>query len=752
MSTDPQPQSAGHHSNHEGALARLGRASARHGWRTVFAWVAATVAIVAATATLGGTLVDEFTIPNSDAQRAVDLLEQRFPARAGDSATVVLAVDDGTLRAGDSRATVERALDAAKAIPGVTSVGDPFAVDGGDVSKDGRIAYADVQFDTPSFEVPKSSVDQLEHDITAAVGGGPVSAEFTGSVILNSETPEMGMSELIGLTAAMVILLIVFGSFVAMGLPILLALVSVGIGLALLLLGASLTNFNTITPTLATMIGLGVGIDYALFIVTRFRQALHDGLSSEDAAAAAVATAGRAVVFAGTTVAISISSLAVVGLDFITKLGLGAAMTVIVAVIAAITLLPAVLSLLGERVDRGRLPFIRPADDSLAARQRSLPARWARVVTRRPWTSMVATVAVLGALALPVGWIHLGAADAGSNPTSSTTRRAYDLLAEGFGPGFNGPLLIAVDQRGAPETAERLAALIRDEPGVASVAKPAANDAGDAAQVIVYPATPPDSEATKRLVDRLRSDTLPAALARTNAQAYVGGSTAAFEDIAAKVLGRFPLFLLVVVGITFLMLSMAFRSVVIALKAALTTMLSALAAAGVLVAVFQFGWGQSLIGLDSTGPIESFLPVIVFAILFGLSMDYEVFLVSRIREEYVHGDAARPAIVDGMAAIGRVVVAAAAIMTVVFLAFVLGPDRAIKEFGVALGAAIAIDAFLVRLVLVPALMWLLDERAWYMPRWLDRILPNLTIEPPVTAERETPPKGKPAYASGGGQS
>ena len=278
------------------------------------------------------------------------------------------------------------------------------------------------------------------------------------------------------------------------------------------------------------------------------------------------------------------------------------------------------------------------------------------------------------------------------------------------------------------------------------------NDAGDAAQVIVYPATPPDSEATKRLVDRLRTDTLPAALARTNAQAYVGGSTAAFEDIAAKVLGRFPLFLLVVVGITFLMLSMAFRSVVIALKAALTTMLSALAAAGVLVAVFQFGWGQSLIGLDSTGPIESFLPVIVFAILFGLSMDYEVFLVSRIREEYVHGDAARPAIVDGMAAIGRVVVAAAAIMTVVFLAFVLGPDRAIKEFGVALGAAIAIDAFLVRLVLVPALMWLLDERAWYMPRWLDRSLPNLTIEPPVTAERETPPKGKPAYASGGGQS
>jgi RND superfamily putative drug exporter len=752
VSTDPQLQSAGHHNRHEGALARLGRASARHGWRTVLAWVAATVAIIAATATFGGTLVDEFTIPNSDAQRAVDLLEQRFPARAGDSATVVLAVNGGTLSGAASRAAVEQALEAAKQIPGVKSVGDPFAADGGDVSADGRIAYADVQFSKPAFEVPAASIDRLEHDVAAAVDGTPVTAEFTGSVILNSETPETGVSELLGLAAAMVILLVVFGSVVAMGLPILLALVSVGIGLALLLLGASLTNFNTITPTLATMIGLGVGIDYALFIVTRFRQALHDGLSSEDAAAAAVSTAGRAVIFAGTTVAISISALAVVGLDFITKLGIGAAITVVVAVIAAITLLPAVLSLLGERVDKGRLPFIREADDSQTARQNSFSARWARVVTRRPLVSTVAALAVLATLALPVAWIHLGAADAGSNATSSTTRRAYDLLAEGFGPGFNGPLLIAVDQRSAPGTAERLAAVIRDVPGVASVAKPAVNDAGDAAQLIVYPATAPDSEATQHLVDRLRSDTLPGALVRTDAQAYVGGSTAAFEDIAAKILGRFPLFLLVAVGITFLMISMAFRSVVVALKAALTTMLSALAAAGVLVAVFQFGWGQSLIGLDSTGPIESFLPVIVFAILFGLSMDYEVFLVSRIREEYVHGDAARPAIVDGMGAIGRVVVAAGAIMTVVFFSFVLGPDRAIKEFGVALGAAIAIDAFLVRLVLVPAVMWLLDERAWYMPRWLDRILPNLTIEPPVTAESDdAPPAAEPAYAVGGGR-
>jgi len=744
-------RSAGHHGRHEGLLARVGRACARHGWRTVIVWVVAAVAIAATSAAAGGTLVDEFTIPNSDAQRAVDLLQERFPARAGDSATVVLATERGTLRDPAGRAAVGRALAAAREIPGVKSVGKPFAADGGDVSKDGRIAYVDVQFDRQAFEVPKGDSRQLEDDVRAAVAGSPVRAEFTGIVIQAQETPETGTSELLGLLAAMVILLVVFGSVVAMGLPILLALVALGIGLSLLLIAARFSNFNTITPTLATMIGLGVGIDYALFIVTRFRQALHDGLSSEDAAAVASATAGRAVIFAGTTVAISISALVVVGLDFITKLGFGAAITVIVAVIAANTLLPAVLSLLGHRVDSARVPFIRAADDSHEARRRSLPARWARRVTGRAWPAAVGAVALLVALALPaLGWVHLGSSDAGSNPPSTTTRRAYDLLAEGFGAGFNGPLLVAVDQRGDHGVAGRLAAAFRRDPAVASVAKPALNDAKDTAQLTVYPTTAPDSEATRKLVDRLRSRTVPEVLAGSSAAAYVGGSTAAFEDIASRILGRFPLFLLVAVGITFVMLSMAFRSVVIAVKASLTTILSALAAAGIVVAVFQLGWGNGLIGLDTTGPIESFLPVIVFAILFGLSMDYEVFLVSRIREEYVHGDAARPAIIDGVGAIGRVVAAAAAIMTVVFFSFVLGPDRTIKEFGVALGVAIVLDAFVVRLVLVPAVMWLLDERAWYMPRWLDRILPRLTIEPPV-AEEPAPPGTQPGYAGAVGR-
>jgi RND superfamily putative drug exporter len=716
-------------------------------------WIAAAALIAGAAVTAGGTLVDEFSIPDSDAQRAVDLLEERFPARAGDSATVVFAVDEGRLDGGVAADAVASALAAAASVPGVESVGTPFAGEGGSVSANGKIAYADVQFGETAMEVPTEDVERLESDVGAAVEGSGVQAEFTGQVVAAQETPETGTSELLGLVAAMAILIVVFGSVVAMGLPILLALLSVGLGIGLLLIAATFTSFNTITPTLATMIGLGVGIDYALFIVTRFRQALHDGLRPQEAAAAATATAGRAVIFAGLTVAISISALVVVGLDFITKLGVGAAITVVTAVAAAVTLLPAVLSLLGHRIDRGRVPFVPQPNDSHEARQRSVPARWGRFVTRHARVVTVAVVLGLVALALPaLGWVQLGSSDAGSNPTSTTTRRAYDLLAEGFGPGFNGPLLVTVDQRSEQGAANRLAAVLRDEPGVASVSAPILNDAKDTAQVTVYPTTAPDSVQTKELVERLRDDALPATLAGTGATAYVGGATATFEDIASRILDRFPLFLLVVVGITFVILSMAFRSIVIALKASLTTVLSALAAFGILVAVFQFGWGGELIGLDSNGPIESFLPVIVFSILFGLSMDYEVFLVSRIREEYVHGDEPRPAIVDGMGAIGRVVMAAAAIMAVVFFSFVLGPERAIKEFGIALGAAILIDAFLVRLTLVPAVMWLLNGRAWYMPRWLDRILPRLTIEPPVGEPRsaEPPLRPAPAGANAGG--
>ncbi|MGI9657813.1 MAG: MMPL family transporter [Gaiellaceae bacterium] len=722
----------------EPALTKLARACARHPWHVIGLWIALAILIIGASAGAGGTLVDEFTIPNSETQQATDLLEDRFPSRSGEAAQLVFASDSGRLDEGARLDAVNAALAAAAGSEDVVEVGDPFEGRDGALSEDGTIAFADALDNQQSFEVELSSVDAMREAVDETLEGTGVRAEYTGPVILNSEGPETGTSELLGIIAAAIILLFVFGTLVAMGLPLIMAIAAVGLGLALITLAAAVSNFNTFTPVLATMLGLAVGIDYSLFIVTRFRQALEDGLSGPDAAATATATAGRAVAFAGLTVAISLLALAVVGIDFITKMGLAASMTVFVAVLAAVTLLPALLSKLGPRVNKGRVPFIRQRDDSHEGRQRTWIAAWGRFVTGHAWLVGGASLLLLIVLALPLGWLQLGSSDAGTNPEDTTTRKAYDLLAEGFGAGFNGAFLIAVDQTGDTEAATRLVSTLRDTPGLASVADPTLNDSGDTAVVIAFPDTSPQSEATSTLVQTLRSDVVPAALDGSSARAFVGGQTAAFDDLADRIFDRFGLFLLVVIGITFLVLSMAFRSVVISVKAALTTLLSALATFGILVAVFQLGWGIGLVGLDRTGPIESFLPIIVFAILFGLSMDYEVFLVSRIREEYIGGDAAQLAIRHGMAAIGRVVVAAGTIMAVVFLSFMLGDDRIIKEFGLGLGAAIIIDAFVVRMTLVPAIMHLLNERAWYIPGWLDKLLPGITIEPKESIVRADP--------------
>ncbi len=751
---------------HIGPLARLARACARHRWITIGSWVVAAVVIAVAAATVGGTLVDEFTIPNSDAQRAQDLLEAQFPSQSGEAAQLVFATESGKLDEGQHKAAIDEALQRSSGIAGVVAVGDPFAGEGGAVSESGQIAFADVQFDEQSFEVPLSDVEQLEDQVREAVDGSGVEVQFTGPVIQNSEPPDTGTSELIGIVVGFIILLLVLRTVLAGVLPIVMALIAVVLGLLLLTLAAALTNFNTITPVLATMLGLGVGIDYSLFILTRYRQALAEGAAPPDAAAFAASTAGRAVVFAGITVAVSISSLAVIGIDFITKLGLGAAITVLTSVLAAITLLPALLSLLSRWLDfrfwrallglLSRLfrfrwppdefrwpPWWKAPDDSPAAQHASVFGRWGRFVTKRPWVTVVATLAVLGVLALPVLSIQIGSSDAGTNPPGTTTRQAYDLLAQGFGPGFNGPLIVAVSEGSDPGAADALAKAFPGDPDVASVPPPVFNESRSTAVVTVFPKTSPQSSQTSDLVERAREDIIPGALAGTDAVAYVGGQTAAFDDAAAQISDRAGYFLLAVIGITFLLLSMTFRSAVIPIKASLTTLLSALAAFGLLTAVFQWGWLQGLIGLDRTGPIESFLPVIVFSILFGLSMDYEVFLVSRIRELYTKGAAPRDAVTNGVAAIGKVVAAAALIMSVVFLSFMLGDDRIIKEFGLALGAAVLIDAFVVRLTLVPALMYLLDERAWYMPRWLDWALPDITIEPPEADS----PVGEPVTAA-----
>ena len=708
-----------------GALARLTGSISRHPWRAIGVWVLIIAAVGASAAAFGGSLQNKFSIPDSDAQKATDLLQQRFPARAGDTATLVFRTD-GSLDDPAAKQAVMAAIAAAAKIPHATGGGDPYAQKGGQISQSGKIGYVDIPFDQRSWTLPANTRTDLKAAVEQAVAGSPVQVAFTGQVM--QEQPKQGASEAIGLLAAIIILLIVFGTVVAAVLPILLALLAVGMGVTLLTLAAGFTDFNTITPILATMIGLGVGIDYSLFIVTRFRQALHDGVPHREAAALAAATAGRAVIFAGTTVAISVVGLATIGLDFITKMGIGASLTVLTSVAVAVTLLPAVLALLGHRVDRLKIPFIRTPDDSLEAAKQTAVAGWGRLVTRRAWAFFLVSLGLMLLFASPVVAIHLGAADAGTSPKDLTQRVAYDWLAEGFGPGFNGPLLVAVD--GTPADAATLQKAIVATPNVAFATPPIPNPAKDAALITVYAKSSPQDTATGELVNTLRHTTIPQALAGTGATAHVGGSTAAFDDIANRIFSRIPWFLLFVVGITLVILTMAFRSLVISLKAALTTILSCAASFGVLTLVFQKGVGASLLGLDKTGPIESFLPVIVFALIFGLSMDYEVFLVSRIREAFVGGDTPRAAITDGVATIGRVIVAAALIMASVFFAFLTGVDRTIKEFGLALGLAIVFDAFIVRLTLVPALMHLLDQRAWWIPRWLDRILPRLTIEAP----------------------
>ena len=713
---------------HTGVLARLARACAAHPRRAIAAWVALLVVAIGSSAMYGGRLVNEFTIPGSETQQATDLLKARFPANAGDSAMVVFTSEQGLLN-DSSRAGITAAREAAAKVPHVVSVGDAYAQKAGGISKDGTIGFVDVRFDTSASEVEKADVDELMNSVDKAVAGSGLTVEYGGDVP-NAVAPESGASDVIGLGAAIIVLLLVLGTAVAMSMPILLALTAVGIGTSALGIAANFTSLNTVTPILAVMLGLGVGIDYALFIVTRFRQSLAEGEGPVDAATTAVATAGRAVVFAGTTVAISISGLAIIGLDFVTKLGVGAASTVVVSVLAAISLLPAVLAKLGHRVNKLRVPTFVSQTGKTRRGRPTLVHRWGGVVTRRPKTAAVVALAILFAVAAPATALKLGSSDAGTDPQHTTTRKAYDLLSKGFGPGINGSLKVAIDQTGDPRAAEKLAKAFAETPGVAAVSRPIVNPDGDAAVLQVFPTTRPQATETSDLVGRLRDTVVPHTLQGSKAKAYVGGQTAAYDDIAKHIGKRMPFFLALVGGIIFVILAMAFRSVVIALKAAVTTLISGIAALGAIVAIFQWGWLGSLVGLDRTGPIESYMPLILFAILFGLAMDYEVFLVSRIREAFTKGASARDAITEGVSNIGRIIFAAGSIMVVVFWAFVLGDDRTVKEFGVGLGVAILMDAFVVRMMLVPAVMHLLGDKAWYMPRWLDRALPHLTIEPP----------------------
>jgi RND superfamily putative drug exporter len=739
----PPERRAAHERLATGGLARWTRACATHPWRVVFAWVGIIVLLVILVGTIGGSLRDEFEIPGSDTQKATDLIESEFASEQGSVLNAVFAAPEGQqLDTPDRRAAIEDAIARLRSQEfaptdgqiGVDSVSNPFNKN--TVSDDGRIAYSEVQFDQVVEGGDRDAVVAVEDAVRKAVEPAGVTVEYNGE----AEFPpvEQGTSETLGLLAAIIVLLIVFRTFVSMLIPIALAITAVTTAFLLLFILAGLTDINTITPILVSMIGLGVGIDYSLFIVTRFRQLLHDGLSPQDAASEAGASAGRAVLFAGLTVAISVSGLAFIGLDFVTKLGIGSALGVLTTVLIANSLLLAVLALLGHKIDRLKVPFLSPVDDSEAGREKTLVARWGRFVTAHARIVFPVVLLVIVGLASTSSLVRLGAADQGTQPVEQTSRRAYDLLAEGFGPGFNGPIPIVVDVNGDPQAPQRIYNGVQGSEDVASVAKPQLNDEKTVAIVFVTPRSAPQDEATDRLVDRLRNDVVPTATAGGDAVAYVSGQTAAFKDIADQIFKRMPLFLLYIIGVTFIVLAMAFRSIVISAKAAITTLLSAFVGFGVLTLVVQEGHLLGLTGLDRTGPIETFVPPIAFAILFGLSMDYEVFLMSRIREEHVHGLQTRDAVAHGMAAIGRVVVAAALIMGTVFAAFILSADRIPKEFGLLLAVAILVDALIVRMTLVPAFLTLLGEKSWYIPRWLNRLLPNVTIEAPHDRQAPVP--------------
>jgi putative drug exporter of the RND superfamily len=755
-----QERLAAHERLSTGALASWMRACANNPWKVVLSWVGIIVVLIALVSAIGGSLRDEFSIPGSDTQKATDLIKAEFASEQGSVLNIVFAAPAGErLDTPARKAAVLKAIAEIRGAEykprdgkiGLTSVANPF--NDRTFSKSGRIAYAEAQFSDQVKDKDRAQVVAVEDKVRETVAPEGVVVEYNGE----AEFPPLkqGVSEALGLLAAIIVLLFVFRTFVAMLIPIALAIVALMTAFLLLFILAGQMAINTVTPILVSMIGLGVGIDYSLFIVTRFRQLLHEGLSPREAAAEAGASAGRAVLFAGLTVAISVSGLAFIGLDFVTKLGIGSSLGVLTTVLIANSLLIAVLALLGHKIDRLKVPFMRPVDDSEEAREKTPVARWGRFVTRNARivfpVLLVAGLLLAGTSAL----VRLGASDQGTQSKQQTSRRAYDLLAEGFGPGFNGPIPIVVDVKGAKDVPQKIYARVQGVKDVASVAKPQFNKAGTVAIVFVTPGSAPQAAATDDLVASLRRDVVPQAIAGTPALAYVSGQTAAFKDIADQIMSRLPVFLLFIIGVTFLLLTMAFRSVVIAITAALTTILSAFVGFGVLGLVVQEGYLLGLTGLDRTGPIETFVPPIAFAILFGLSMDYMVFIMSRIREEHVHGLETRAAVEHGIAAIGRVVVAAALIMGTVFAAFVLSVDRIPKEFGLLLAVAILTDALIVRMTLVPAFLTLMGEKSWYIPRWLDRVLPNITIEPPHGGETVASSRGpvaEPAPGPSGGSS
>jgi len=708
-----------------GILYRLGRAAVRRRRLTVVAWGLVAVGVIALAQTAGGSMSDTFEIPSTESQRALDVLEEDFPSEAGTSAQIVFAVPedaDRTLSDPAAARAVGAALADVAAQPDVDQVGELQR------SPDDRIAYADVQYLRPAEDIRDAAYERLEATADAINEAGAVRMELGGDLPSDAADDAPEGQEVVGVIVAVIVLLVAFGSVIAMGLPIGLALVGLATSLGLITLVAALVDVHTVAPTLAAMIGLGVGIDYALFIVTRHREHLRVGMTVEEAAGRAIATSGAAVLFAGVTVIVAISGLAIAGITAITVMGLMAGLTVAVMVALALTLLPALLGFAGRRIDSWRVPGTRGGLP--APGRESLWHRWGRQVSAHPVRYLSAGMLVLGLLAAPIFSMRLGMTDNGTNPTSMTTRRAYDLLAEGFGPGFNGPLVLSVELDGATvDDLAPLEAALAADAGVQAVSPIQPNDERTAAVLRVVPTSGPQDEATTDLVHRLRDHVIPEAMAHApGAEVHVGGLTAMFIDLSDRISDRLVGFIGAVILLSILLLALAFRSVAVPLKAAVMNLLSIGAAYGVVVAGFQWGWLKGLFGLDETMPIVPYMPMMLFAILFGLSMDYEVFVLSRVREEYLRRRDNDAAVVEGIAGTARVITSAALIMISVFAAFVLGEDPIVKMFGVGLATAVLIDATIVRIVLVPATMRLLGDWNWWLPRWLDRRLPSLDVE------------------------
>ncbi|MCY0945888.1 MULTISPECIES: MMPL family transporter [Streptomyces] len=702
-------------------LYRLGRGAFRRRRLVALVWVALLFVAGFGAASASAPTSGSFSIPGTEAQKAFDLLDQRFPGMAADGATariVIKAPEGAKVTDPGTKTEVEKIVSELKSGPGaqqISSVADPYQSQA--VSQDGSTAYVSVKYDVSGMELTDAARDALKDSGKEATAAG-LNVQIGGDALM--ETPATGSGEIIGIAVAAIVLVITFGSLIAAGLPLLTALIGVGIGVSSITALANVLDLGSTTSTLAMMIGLAVGIDYALFIVSRYRAELAEGRDRDEAAGRAAGTAGSAVVFAGLTVVIALVGLAVVNIPMLTKMGFAAAGTVVIAVLVALTLVPAILGFAGKKVlpagTKSRLfGKGRPAG---AEPKANGGTRWARFVLRRPVMVLLAGVIGLGIIAIPASKLEMGLPDDGAQPVSTSQRQAYDLLSDGFGPGFNGPLMVVVD--GDKALADKTVDQIKGLEGVAAVTPPNLNKAGDAGVITVIPKDRPSSTQTEDLVHEIR--------AVSGDEVLVTGQTAMNIDFSQKMNDALLPYLALVVGLAFLLLMLVFRSILVPLKAALGFLLSVVAALGAVVAVFQWGWLGSLFGVEQTGPIMSMMPIFMVGVVFGLAMDYEVFLVTRMREAYVHGERPGQAVVTGFQYSARVVVAAAVIMIAVFAGFIGASEQMVKMIGFGLAVAVFFDAFVVRMAIVPAVLALLGHKAWWLPKWLDKLLPNVDVE------------------------